>query len=317
LFLLTVFRVFVKELKACCLRYCHFGRGGTSWLDRSGHYSEFQVKDTKSVFSTLFPVFSLQLIYRMCIMQAPSGYYLQTMNSNLNLGGFLLPIALMNAISILPLLILAPFMDYFSTCLLPWKRDGPFLSACIIAGNISAGLSVMTAGFVEIHRKFFTLVEQPLSGKVVSVSSMACFCLVGVAEALASPAVYVITHRCVPRTFIETSRIFLTLFHGFACFSGALLAELVYLISEGIWFPNALNKGHLESFFFLLASLALLNVLGFWSVSQRYCNLNHFNAQSIRGSNCEETLLLCEKSLKFYGSIQDMSSSIDLRETAL
>uniref|UniRef100_A0A8C6RBP7 Solute carrier family 15 member 5 n=1 Tax=Nannospalax galili TaxID=1026970 RepID=A0A8C6RBP7_NANGA len=105
----------------------------------SGHYSEFQVKDTKSVFSTLFPVFSLQLIYRMCIMQAPSGYYLQTMNSNLNLGGFLLPIALMNAISILPLLILAPFMDYFSTCLLPWKRDGPFLSACIRAVTFKGG----------------------------------------------------------------------------------------------------------------------------------------------------------------------------------
>lgn len=35
------------------------------------------------------------------------------------------------------------------------------------------------------------------------------------------------------------------------------------------WFPNTLNKGNLENFFFFLASLTLLNVLGFWSVSQR------------------------------------------------
>ena len=69
-------------------------------------------------------------------MQIPSGYYLQTMNSNLNLGGFLLPVSVMNVISILPLLILAPFMEYFSTCLFPSKRDGPFLPACISKYNL-------------------------------------------------------------------------------------------------------------------------------------------------------------------------------------
>ncbi|VCW97243.1 unnamed protein product [Gulo gulo] len=89
------------------------------------------------------------------------------------------------------------------------------------------------------------------------------------------------------------------------------------LFQTGNWFPNTLNKGNLESFFFFLASLTLLNVLGFWSVSQRYCNLNHFNAQNISGSNLEETLLLHEKSLKFYGSTREFSSSIHLWETAL
>ncbi|XP_038315433.1 solute carrier family 15 member 5 isoform X1 [Canis lupus familiaris] len=261
--LLTTFGVFINALKICCLHYCSLARDVTSWLDHAkkkngGCYSELHVEDTKYFF-TLLPLFIFQLLYKICIMQIPSGYYVQTMNSNLNLDGFLLPVAVMNVISILPLLILAPCMEYFSTCLFPLKRNGSFLLACIIS----------------------------------------------------------VIYRFVPSTIRGTSMNFLTLFNGFGCFMGALLVELVYLISEGNWFPNTLNKGNLESFFFFLASLTLLNVLGFWSVSQRYCNLNHFNAQNISGCNLEETLLLHEKSLKFYGSTQEVSSSIDLWETAL
>lgn len=71
---------------------------------------------------------------------------------------------------------------------------------------------------------------------------------------------------------------------------------------EGKWFIRSSTSGPKKSF------------LSFFF---RYCNLNHFNAQNISGSNLEETLPLHEKSLKFYGSIQEFSSSIDLWETAL
>lgn len=63
-----------------------------------------------------------------------------------------------------------------------------------VAGNLSAALSVMVAGFFEIRRKHFPPVEQPLSGNVLTVSSMPCFHLVlqyvllGVAETLVNPA---------------------------------------------------------------------------------------------------------------------------------
>ncbi|XP_006888498.1 PREDICTED: solute carrier family 15 member 5 [Elephantulus edwardii] len=325
--LLTTIGVFVNALKTCCLQYYLLGRDVTSWLDHAktkngGSYCEFHVKNAKFLL-TLLPLFTFQLLYRTCIMQIPSGYYLQTMNSNLSLNGFLLPVSVMNVVSILPLLILAPCMEYFCACLFPSKRDIPFLLACIIAGNISAALSVMIAGFLEIHRKDFPPMEQILSDNVLIVSSMPCFHLIlqyvllGIAEALVNPALAVLSYRFVPRSIRRTSMLFLSLFNAFGCFMGAMLVELAYLLSEGNWFPNILNKGNLESFFFLLASLTLLNVLGFWCISQRYCNLNHFHAQDISGSNLEETLLLQEKSLKFYGSIQEFSSSIDPWETAL
>ncbi|XP_031236898.1 solute carrier family 15 member 5 [Mastomys coucha] len=314
--LLTISSAFFRTLKTHFLQYCHLGQDGSSWVDHAmenpgGYHSEPQEGETEKVFSALLPLFSFQLVYRMCLMQIPSGYYLQTMNSNQSLGGFPLPIALMNAISLLPLLILAPFMDYFSNCLLPSRRDGPFLSTCIIAGNICAASSVAMAGFLEIYRKFAQ--EQSPSGKPFSVSSMSCvylvpqYVLLGVSEVLVNPAVSMVTHRVIPSTFRGTCMTFLTLLHGSACFAEALLIELVYLISEGNWFPNTLNKGSLENFFFLLASLMLLNILGLWRASPRYCNLNHVNAQSTHANNGEETLLLSEKSLTFYGSIQETS----------
>ncbi|KAM5334654.1 LOW QUALITY PROTEIN: solute carrier family 15 member 5 [Glossophaga mutica] len=320
----TTFGVFVNVLKMCCLWHLH---GDLTSLDHAkekngSYYSELHVEGTKFFF-TLLPLFIFQLLYKICIMQVPSGYYLQTMNSNLKLDGFLLPTAVMNVINTLPLLILALCMEYLRTCLFPAKRDGSFLLACIISGNLSAALSVMVAGFFEIHRKHFPPVEQPLSGKVLTVSSMPCsylvlqYMLLGVAETLVHPALDIISYRFLPSTIRENLMNFFTLFNGFGCFMGALLVELVYLTSEGNWFPNTLNKCNLESFFFFLASFTLLNALRFWSTSQSYCILNHFNAQNISGSNLEETLLLREKSLKFYGSTQEFSSSIDLWETAL
>ncbi|KAG8513786.1 Solute carrier family 15 member 5 [Galemys pyrenaicus] len=241
--LLTTFGVFVNALKTSCL-HCWPLRGAVaSWLDHAkaqngGSYSELHVEDTK-LFVTLFPLFASQLLYSVCIMQIPSGYYLQTMNSNLNLDGLLLPVAVMNVASVLPLLVLTPFMEVFSTCLFPSTRDGPFLSVCIIAGNLSAALSVMVAGFFEIHRKHFPPVEQLLSGQVLTVSSMPCshlvlqYILLGLAETLVNPAYAAISYKFIPSTMKGTSWNFLTMSNGFGCFTGALLVELVYLVSEG------------------------------------------------------------------------------------
>lgn len=57
-------------------------------------------------------------------IQIPSGYYLQTMNSNLHFSGFVLPVAAMNVISIVPLLILVPILEQINSCLFNAKDTG-------------------------------------------------------------------------------------------------------------------------------------------------------------------------------------------------
>ncbi|XP_025892905.1 solute carrier family 15 member 5 isoform X4 [Nothoprocta perdicaria] len=195
--LLTTFGVITSALKTCCVRYRCLSGGVTNWLDHAkenygGRYSEAQVESTKSL-ARLFPLFAFQILYRTCIMQIPSGYYLQTMNSNLNFSGFVLPIAAMNVISIVPLLILVPILECINSCLFSSKGSRHSLTIYIVAGQLCAALSVMVAGFSEMHRKRFPQVEQTLSKEVLLVSSMPCFhlapqyILLGVAEALVTP----------------------------------------------------------------------------------------------------------------------------------
>lgn len=71
--LLTIARAFVRALKTRCLPYCHFGRDGSSWLDHAmekqgGHHSELQEEETRNI-SALLPLFSLQILYRTCLLQ--------------------------------------------------------------------------------------------------------------------------------------------------------------------------------------------------------------------------------------------------------
>ncbi|KAG7454463.1 hypothetical protein MATL_G00259990 [Megalops atlanticus] len=241
--LLTTLGVFLNSLKMCCMRYRHLSGDVTSWLDRAkenngGRYSEAHVENVK-VLARLFPLFALQLLYRACVTQIPSGYYIQTMNSNLNLNGFLLPIAAMNVISILPLLALAPLLQCAAACSLSLQRSPLSPTTLIVAGHTCAALSVLAAGLSEIHRKGYPLVEQALSGKVLRVSSMACFqltpqyILLGMAEALVTPACSLLSYRLAPGSVRAISLHFLTLSYGGGCFLGALIIQLVYLLSGG------------------------------------------------------------------------------------
>ncbi|XP_071407477.1 solute carrier family 15 member 5 isoform X2 [Pithys albifrons albifrons] len=272
--LLTTFGVITSALKTCCVRYRYFSEGVTNWLDHAkenhgGQYSEIQVESTKSL-ARLFPLFTFQILYRTCIMQIPSGYYLQTMNSNLHFSGFVLPVAAMNVISIVPLLILVPILECInSSCLFSSKDTGYSPTVYIVVGQLSAALSVMVAGFSEIHRKQFPQLEQMLSEEVLLVSSMPCFhlapqyILLGVAEALVTPSCN--------------------------------------------WFPHLLHEGKLERFFFFLASLMMVNTLGFWTIAHRYNNLHQDYTSEFRGSLPGEKLLKHEKTIKHYDTVLESS----------
>lgn len=73
------------------------------------------------------------------------------MNSNLSLDGFLLPIAVMNVINTLPVLILAPCMEYLRTCLFPANRDGSFMLAYINKYNLPSQVNDLQPFRIKIH----------------------------------------------------------------------------------------------------------------------------------------------------------------------
>ncbi|KAM6926471.1 solute carrier family 15 member 5 [Lycodopsis pacificus] len=315
--LLTTLGVFLNSLKMCCLHYRHLSGDVGSWLDRAkenngGRYSETHVENVK-VLAKLFPLYGLQLLYRACITQIPSGYYIQTMNSNLHLTNLLLPIGAMNVISILPLLLLAPLIECVTTCYLS-KEKTPLAPPPLLAlGHACATLSVLVAGLSELQRKAYPLVEQTLSGKVLQVSSMPCFqlapqyILLGLAEALVTPACSLISFQLTPSHIRGISLHFLTLSYGGGCFLGAFIIQLVFFLSGGNFYPNILHDGNLERFFFLLATLMAVNTFVFWSVSNRYKDLT-VQGKALTISPLTEKLLHYKACLRFYDTV-DCSST--------
>ncbi|XP_068859663.1 solute carrier family 15 member 5 isoform X3 [Aphelocoma coerulescens] len=252
--LLTTFGVICSALKACCVRYRYFSTGLTSWLDHAkenhgGQYSETQVEGTKSL-ARLFPLFTFQILYRTCIMQIPSGYYLQTMNSNLHFSGFVLPVAAMNVISIVPLLILVPILECINSWLFSPKDNGH--SPTIYIGSLLS----------------FWLVPERMRG---------------------------------------ISMHFLALFNGAGCFMGAFFVQTAHTGTQGNWFPHLLHEGKLERFFFFLASLMMVNTLGFWTIAHRYNNLHQDCTNEFRGCLPGEKLLKHEKAIKHYNAVLESS----------
>ncbi|KAM9376094.1 solute carrier family 15 member 5 [Pholidichthys leucotaenia] len=316
--LLTTLGVFLNSLKMCCLHYRHLSGDVTSWLDRAkenngGRYSETDVENVK-VLAKLFPLYGLQLLYKACTTQISSGYYIQTMNSNLHLNGLLLPIGTMNVISILPLLLLAPLIECVMTCSISKEKKNPAPVKLITLGHACAALSVLVAGLSELQRKVYPLVEQTLSGKVLQVSSLPCFqlapqyILLGVAEALVTPACSLISFQLTPSHIRGISLHFLTLSYGGGCFLGAFITQIAYFLSGGNLFPNSLHDGNLERFFFFLATLMALNTLAFWSVSYRYKDLSA-QGKPMTTSPLNDKLLHHKANLHFYDTIDH--SSID------
>ncbi|XP_026167009.1 solute carrier family 15 member 5 [Mastacembelus armatus] len=310
--LLTTLGVFFNSLKMCCLHYRHLSGDVVSWLDRAkenngGRYSETHVENVK-VLARLFPLYGLQLLYRACITQIPSGYYIQTMNSNLHLNDVLLPIGTMNVISILPLLLLAPLIECVTTCYRSMEKKTLAPAKVITLGHACATLSVLVAGLSELQRKAYPLVEQTLSGKVLQVSSMPCFqlapqyILLGLAEALVTPACSFISFQLTPSHIRGIALHFLTLSYGGGCFLGALIIQLAFFLSGGNFYPNKLHDGNLERFFFILATLMAINTLVFWSVSYRYMDLS-VQGKALTISPLTEKLLHYKAYLHYYDTV--------------
>ncbi|XP_073799359.1 solute carrier family 15 member 5 isoform X4 [Danio rerio] len=325
--LLTTLGVFLNSFKMCCLHYRHLSGDVANWLDRAkenngGCYSETSVENVK-ILVKLFPLFGLQLLYRACITQIPSGYYLQTMHSNLKLNGFLLPVAVMKVISILPVLILAPLLELLNTYYQSPKKKLPSPATFITMGHGCAALSALLAGISEIHRKDYPEVEQTLSGKVLQVSSMTCFqltpqyILLGVAEAFVTPACSLIAFCLTPSNLRGVSLHFLTLSYGGGCFLGAFLIHLLYFVSGGNFYPNNLSSGNMERFFFILATLMAINTLVFWRISQsRYADLSVELSSGIKDSPLSEKLLQYKTCLRFYDTME-RSDTLTSMETVL
>uniref|UniRef100_A0A4W5RCQ7 Solute carrier family 15 member 5 n=1 Tax=Hucho hucho TaxID=62062 RepID=A0A4W5RCQ7_9TELE len=142
------------------------------------------------------------------------------------------------------------------------------------------------------------------------------YILLGLAEALVTPSCSVISFHLTPSHIRGISLHFLTLSYGGGCFLGALIIQLLYLLSGGNWYPNTLHEGNLEHFFFFLAMLMTINTLVFCWISYRYLDLSVVQSRGVGSSLLAEKLLQYKTCLRFYDTMERSSTTASV-ETVL
>lgn len=74
----------------------------------------------------------------------------------------------------------------------------------------------------------------------------------------------------VPAVTVSYTELSSCLLYGPCLILQGKLILLPLSVLPGNWFPHLLHEGKLERFFFFLASLMMVNALGFWTIAHRY-----------------------------------------------
>lgn len=255
------------------------------WLDRAkesfgGLWSDQRVEDVKAVVA-IAPIFLTFILYWTIYGQGQTSYLLQGSFMKLKLSDhFTMPAASLYLFEITMLLILIPVVDriiypmlrHFGVDFTPLKKMG--------VGMLFAMGSVIVAGLMEIQRKRFIAThgyfQQHPFNTPVNASQMNIFyqvpqyVLMGTGEVLTSIPGLAFAYSQSP-VYLRGVIMGLNLATiGIGFYVAGALAAIVRKATHGTWYPQDLNNGKLENYFFFLAAIMLLNFVAFVFLAQRY-----------------------------------------------
>ncbi|XP_067054781.1 solute carrier family 15 member 4-like isoform X1 [Acropora muricata] len=255
------------------------------WLDRAkesfgGIWSDQRVEDVKAVVG-IAPIFLTFILYWTIYGQGQTSYLLQGSFMKLKLSDhFTMPAASLYLFEITMLLILIPVVDriiypllrHFGVDFTPLKKMG--------VGMLFAMGSVIVAGLMEIQRKRFIAThgyfQQHPFNTPVNASQMNIFyqvpqyVLMGTGEVLTSIPGLAFAYSQSP-VYLRGVIMGLNLATiGIGFYVAGALAAIVRKATHGTWYPQDLNNGKLENYFFFLAAIMLLNFVAFVFLAQRY-----------------------------------------------
>ncbi|XP_022792580.1 solute carrier family 15 member 4-like [Stylophora pistillata] len=260
-------------------------RVGSHWLDRAkeslgGIYKDQRVEDVKSVLR-IVPIFMTFILYWTIYGQGQTSYLLQGSFMKLKLSQhFTMPAASLYLFEITMLLILIPIVDriiypslrYFGIDFTPLKKMG--------VGMLFAMGSVFMAGLMEIERKKYIdthgYFEQHPFDTPVNASQMNIFyqvpqyVLQGTGEVLTSIPGLAFAYSQSP-LYLRGVIMGLNLATiGIGFYVAGALAAIAKRASDGSWYPQDLNAGKLENYFFFLAGVMFVNFLLFVFLARKY-----------------------------------------------
>ena len=253
------------------------------WLDVAkirydGEYDNNLVDEVKMVYA-IFGFLPFMTLYWIVYSAMNSLFYSQGCQMNYMVTkSFDFPIATLNDADIIIILILVPIMDRF---IYPFI-NGP--NGCckfgmlkkIGVGYFILALAMIVSGLIEVWRKeSLTLNITSTCDSSVYISDLSVlwqipqYLLVGVSEVFASITSLEFFSGQAPDSMKSIVYALNLVVTGIGFLLAALLVFIVDLFKPQ-WIPNDLDNGYLEYYFFLIAGIMIITLIGFIPYANTY-----------------------------------------------
>lgn len=246
-----------------------------------------QVENAK-ILLNMVPIFCCTIIMTLCLAQLQTFSIEQGMTMDTSItNNFQIPPASLPIIPVAFLIILVPFYDQI---VVPFIRKFTGIPTGITylqrvgVGLILSSLSMAVAGIVEVKRKrvardngmldFIPLLQPPIPISVFWLSFQ--YFIFGIADMFTYVGLLEFFYSQVPKDLKSISSCFLWTSMSLGYFLSTIMVKIVngatkdWTKSGGWLAGNNINRNHLNLFYWLLASLSLINFCVYLFVSKRY-----------------------------------------------
>ncbi|XP_064645217.1 solute carrier family 15 member 4-like [Lineus longissimus] len=249
-------------------------------INNGGSRSKQEVEDVK-MLGGVFPIFLVGIIFWCIFAQLNSSFLLQAERMNLQLGDITLPASSLNNFVSIGTLLLVPLLDrviypQLDKC---WRRPSPLVRMGL--GFVFASISVAVAGILEFYRKVDIkengVIRQKVGGEYFDASHLSVlyqvpqFTLYGISLVFMEITSLEFAYKEAPQSLkaVVTGIYMVTI--GLGQYTSSLLVIIVNAATaNNPWYPDEINKGYLDYFFFLLTGLTVVGLLIFIVIAKRY-----------------------------------------------
>ncbi|KAI9115254.1 hypothetical protein K1719_013573 [Acacia pycnantha] len=238
-----------------------------------------QVEEIKLVLG-LIPIWLTCLSFNLAQAQMSTFFTKQgsTMIRSLGPHHFTIPPASLQCIFGFVLIVFIPVYDRLLVPLLrkfTGKPTGITMLQRIGIGLFLSALTMLVAALVESKRvgvaSDYNLLDNPKAILPIRVWwLLPQYILLGFADAFSIVGLQHLCYDQMPEAMKSLGAAFYISNAGVANFMSSALISIVEAASKKKWLGNNLNRSHLDSFYFLLAGIGLLNLVVYVVVAKRY-----------------------------------------------
>eukprot|EP00439_Symbiodinium_sp_Y106_P039198 s3533_g4.t2 len=244
---------------------------------------DFGVEDARATFGALPMIVIVNIAFNLCYNSINNAFPSQACQMDLRIGSMQLNGAFFNIADASAILVFTPL---FESCLYPviarMKGSPVQLGQKIVAGLLVACSSNLVAASLEMRRRDAPYLcdaefsqcapgytEDGLHGtRMKDISAFWIFMpftLVGIAEILVNPCMLQYSYEAAPmqvRSLLQAINLF---------FQGSVSNAFTSVVTK-LTYPNDLDSGHLEYYYYLNAALAVGGILLYFAVTRRCCH---------------------------------------------